>query len=83
MRRNFAAAQEAYEKQLAIIRKTHEADLTKTRSSAVAEADRQQRRAEAEVADLRATISRLEVDLMKVCLVTRFCSPAHMLKLRR
>lgn len=31
------------------------------------EADRSSRRAEAEKADLKATISRLEVDLMKVC----------------
>lgn len=37
------------------------------RKTAEAEAARVQRRAEAEIADLRATISRLEVDLMKVC----------------
>lgn len=37
------------------------------RKTAEAEATRVQRRAEAEMADLRATISRLEVDLMKVC----------------
>lgn len=34
------------------------------------EADRSARRSEAQMADLKATISRLEVDLMKVC-----CSP--------
>lgn len=34
---------------------------------AQSEADRVQRRAEAETADFKATISRLEVDLMKVC----------------
>jgi uncharacterized membrane protein YqiK len=39
------------------------------RKTAEAEAARVQRRAEAEMADLRATISRLEVDLMKVCVV--------------
>ncbi|KAI0194938.1 p115 like vesicle tethering protein [Xylaria flabelliformis] len=37
------------------------------RKTAEAEAARIQRRTEAEMADLRATISRLEVDLMKVC----------------
>lgn len=40
--------------------------LTQARKAAEAEAERVQRRKEAETADLKATISRLEVDLMKV-----------------
>ncbi|KAI1178219.1 p115 like vesicle tethering protein [Nemania sp. FL0916] len=48
---------------------TKEAELRRqidyVRKTAEAEAARVQRRAEAEMADLRATISRLEVDLMK------------------
>ncbi|RYC65307.1 hypothetical protein CHU98_g951 [Xylaria longipes] len=48
---------------------TKEAELQRqieyVRKNAEAEAARVQRRAEAEMADLRATISRLEVDLMK------------------
>lgn len=50
---------------------TKEAELRRqisyVRKTAEADAARVQRRAEAEMADLRATISRLEVDLMKVC----------------
>lgn len=50
---------------------TKEAELQRqieyVRKTAEAEAARIQRRAEADMADLRATISRLEVDLMKVC----------------
>jgi CHASE1-domain containing sensor protein len=40
------------------------------RKTAEAEAARIQRRADADMADLRATISRLEVDLMKVRALT-------------
>lgn len=40
--------------------------LDYVRKTAEAEAARIQRRSEAEMADLRATISRLEVDIMKV-----------------
>jgi len=40
--------------------------LETARRLAQSEAERVQRRAEAERADLKATISRLEVDLMKV-----------------
>ena len=42
--------------------------LDYVKKTAEAESARLQRRAEAEMADLRATISRLEVDLMKVSL---------------
>ncbi|KAI0518487.1 p115 like vesicle tethering protein [Xylaria bambusicola] len=60
-----AAAMEA----LRAEHKTKEAELQRqvdyVRKTAEAEAARVQRRAEAEMADLRATISRLEVDLMK------------------
>lgn len=61
-----AGAQETHEKQVKQLNDTHQAELVKAKSSATLEAERQQRRAEAEAADLRATISRLEVDLMKV-----------------
>lgn len=44
----------------------HEKKLAQARKTLEAEAERIQRRTEAEVADLRATISRLEVDVMKV-----------------
>lgn len=54
--RTQAASQlEEYRKQLEQVRKTAESD-----------ADRVRHRAEADMADLKATISRLEVDLMKV-----------------
>ncbi|PHH71896.1 hypothetical protein CDD82_6280 [Ophiocordyceps australis] len=43
----------------------HQADLASKQQSALAEAERIQLRSEAEVADLRATISRLEADVMK------------------
>lgn len=44
----------------------HEKQLSKASKAAEVEVDRLKRRADAEAADLRATISRLEVDLMKV-----------------
>ncbi|CRK37390.1 hypothetical protein BN1708_001426 [Verticillium longisporum] len=43
----------------------HEKQLSKASKAAEVEVDRLKRRADAEAADLRATISRLEVDLMK------------------
>ncbi|KAK5997388.1 Intracellular protein transport protein USO1 [Cladobotryum mycophilum] len=43
----------------------HKAQLVQTQKIAEAEAERLQQRTEAEMADLRATISRLEVDLVK------------------
>lgn len=45
---------------------THETNLAQARKVAQAEMERAQLRSEAEAADLRASISRLEVDLMKV-----------------
>ena len=44
----------------------HEQKVAQVRKNAETEAERLQRRTEAEVADLKATISRLEVDLLKV-----------------
>ncbi|KAL3960488.1 hypothetical protein ACCO45_005605 [Purpureocillium lilacinum] len=44
---------------------THETNLAQARKVAQAEMERAQLRSEAEAADLRASISRLEVDLMK------------------
>ena len=44
----------------------HEKQLTQTRKTVEADAERVQRRTQAEAADFKATISRLEVDLMKV-----------------
>lgn len=55
MRAELAAKEAGYQK-----------DLAQARKTAQAETDRAQLRAEAETADLRATISRLEVDLIKV-----------------
>lgn len=52
--------------QLTAMAADHEKKLAQTRKTVEAEAERIQRRTEAEVADLRATISRLEVDVMKV-----------------
>lgn len=54
---------EQLEKEKEEVRKQAE-DGRKRRQS---EADRSSRRSEAQMADLKATISRLEVDLMKVC----------------
>ena len=44
----------------------HQKQLVHARKAAEAEAERLHRRKDAEMADLRATISRLEVDLLKV-----------------
>lgn len=44
----------------------HEKQVAQVRKTVEIEAERIHRRTEAEVADLRATISRLEVDVMKV-----------------
>ncbi len=59
---------------------TREAELQRqvdyVRKTAEAEAARVQRRAEAEMADLRATISRLEVDIMKVCATNHLVNDA-------
>lgn len=49
----------------------HQKQLVQVRKGAEAEAERVQRRKDAEMADLRATISRLEVDVLKVL------SPLH------
>lgn len=68
-----AAKDAELEKQAAQLRKQldaketeHEQKLAQVRKTAEAEAERLQRRTEAEVADFKATISRLEVDLLKV-----------------
>lgn len=52
--------------QLAAKDAEHEKNLTHAKKSIESEAERVQRRTEAEAADLRATISRFEVDLLKV-----------------
>ncbi|KAI3552734.1 hypothetical protein CSPX01_00483 [Colletotrichum filicis] len=57
-----ASQSEEHRKQLEQVRKTAESD-----------ADRVRHRAEADMADLKATISRLEVDLMKVTKYPRYC----------
>lgn len=44
----------------------HSRQMEQVRRQAKADAERVRMRSEAEAADLRATISRLEVDLMKV-----------------
>jgi hypothetical protein len=44
----------------------HQKQLVHARKAAEAETERLHRRKDAEMADLRATISRLEVDLLKV-----------------
>lgn len=54
---------EQHEKEKEEVRK----ETKETHRRRQSEADRSSRRAEAEKADLKATISRLEVDLMKVC----------------
>jgi len=50
----------------------HKRQVEQIRHAADVESERYRRRSEAEVADLRATISRLEVDLMKVCSMSTF-----------
>ncbi|KAF6835866.1 intracellular protein transport protein [Colletotrichum musicola] len=68
---------EQYKKQLEQVQQTAEAkaasqqeehlkQLEQARKTAESDADRVRHRAEADMADLKATISRLEVDLMKV-----------------
>ena len=44
----------------------HSRQMDQVQRQAKADAERVQMRSEAEVADFRATVSRLEVDLMKV-----------------
>lgn len=68
-----AAKDNEYQKEIHNLRTqqaTKEAEnqkqLLQVRKMAEIENDRLQRRTEAEMADLKATISRLEVDLMKV-----------------
>lgn len=75
-KRQLGAAQKEAAAAMEALRAEHkakEAELQRqvdyVRKTAEAEAARIQRRSEAEMADLRATISRLEVDLMKVCAI--------------
>ncbi|KAM0322945.1 hypothetical protein ACHAQA_009044 [Verticillium albo-atrum] len=56
---------EKLRRKMASLEDSHQKQLDKANKAAEAEADRLKRRAEADAADLRATISRLEVDLMK------------------
>lgn len=72
-RKVLAAKEAEFEKQKTVLQgliKAKEAEcekkLAEARQSAETEAERLRRRSEAEAADLKATISRLEVDLVKV-----------------
>ncbi|EGY22638.1 intracellular protein transport protein USO1 [Verticillium dahliae VdLs.17] len=56
---------EKLRRKMASLGDDHEKQLSKASKAAEVEVDRLKRRADAEAADLRATISRLEVDLMK------------------
>lgn len=55
-----------YKKQSTAKESEFQAQLAQLRKTNITETERLQRRTEAETADLKATISRLEVDLMKV-----------------
>ena len=66
LRRKVALAQEDNEKNLKHALENQKKDLEQARNIALVEAEKSRRRADADAADLRATISRLEVDLMKV-----------------
>ncbi|KAM7206211.1 intracellular protein transport protein USO1 [Rhypophila sp. PSN 637] len=57
--------QRNHEQELAKIQREHGSKLEQLRKAAESDAERVRRRSEAEKADLKATISRLEVDLMK------------------
>jgi len=54
----------------------HKKQLDHARKLAESDAERFQRRTEADMADLKATISRLEVDLMKVWVRKFMCKVA-------
>ncbi|KAG7101717.1 Intracellular protein transport protein USO1 like [Verticillium longisporum] len=56
---------EKLRRKIASLSDDHEKQLSKASKAAEVEVDRLKHRADAEAADLRATISRLEVDLMK------------------
>ncbi|KZL78991.1 intracellular protein transport protein [Colletotrichum incanum] len=58
-------AQQAAKAEAASQQEEHRRQLEQARKTAESDADRVRHRAEADVADLKATISRLEVDLMK------------------
>ncbi|GJC82421.1 intracellular protein transport protein USO1 [Colletotrichum liriopes] len=58
-------AQQAAKAQAASQQEEHRKHLEQARKAAESDADRVRHRAEADIADLKATISRLEVDLMK------------------
>jgi intracellular protein transport protein USO1 len=60
------AQSDHWQKQLVAKEAEFQKQLAELRKSTSADTERIQRRTEAEIADLKATISRLEVDLMKV-----------------
>ena len=69
----YSAKENDYQNQIAQLRSqqsaqdsNHQKQLEQIRKIAEAEAEKIRRRTDAEIADLKATISRLEVDLMKV-----------------
>lgn len=57
--------------QLSTKESEHEKQITQIRKTTEQEAERIHRRTQAEAADFKATISRLEVDLMKVASLGR------------
>ncbi|WXC66749.1 hypothetical protein SNK03_012529 [Fusarium graminearum] len=68
----YSAKENDHQKQIAQLRSqqaaqdsSHQKQLEQVRKAAEAEAEKIRRRTDAEIADLKATISRLEVDLMK------------------
>ncbi|KAM5509556.1 Intracellular protein transport protein USO1 [Fusarium oxysporum f. sp. phaseoli] len=76
----YSIKENEYQKQIAQLRSQqtaqesdHQKQLEQVRKAAEAEAEKIRRRTDAEVADLKANISRLEVVLMKV----RACYPSH------
>ncbi|KAK2041139.1 hypothetical protein LZ31DRAFT_473051 [Colletotrichum somersetense] len=64
-------AERAAKIQAASQQEEHRKQLEQARRAAESDADRVRHRAEADMADLKATISRLEVDLMKVSMRSR------------
>ncbi|CCF35377.1 hypothetical protein CH063_01294 [Colletotrichum higginsianum] len=66
LRKQIDQAQEIAKTQAASQLEEHRKQLEQARKTAESDADRVRHRAEADMADLKATISRLEVDLMKV-----------------
>ncbi|OBR03707.1 Intracellular protein transport protein [Colletotrichum higginsianum IMI 349063] len=65
LRKQIDQAQEIAKTQAASQLEEHRKQLEQARKTAESDADRVRHRAEADMADLKATISRLEVDLMK------------------